>query len=151
MIFTCVIRVIHCSRISSQSPPNCFIATTIWPWRAARMTHKQAWCNHSRSGLVGRGPALNILLIILSPYRQTGCPRSIDNAVTLGPLYQHGLTLISVWINNYIHNEMLDEITYPSHTSKVDVWKWISNFITQSTGHVITYPVDLAGNVTCWL
>ena len=30
-----------------------------------------------------------------------------------GPFHQHGLTLISAWIGNYIHYKMWDEITYP--------------------------------------
>ena len=30
-----------------------------------------------------------------------------------GPFYSHGLTLIPVWISNYIHYKVWDEITYP--------------------------------------
>ena len=30
-----------------------------------------------------------------------------------GPFYNHGLTLIPAWISNYIHYNVLDEITYP--------------------------------------
>ena len=29
------------------------------------------------------------------------------------PFYQHGLTLISAWISNYMPNKVWDEITYP--------------------------------------
>ena len=30
-----------------------------------------------------------------------------------GPFYWHGLTLIPVWISNYMPSKMWDEITYP--------------------------------------
>ena len=33
--------------------------------------------------------------------------------MTRAPFYQHGLTLIPVWISNYIHGKGWDEITYP--------------------------------------
>ena len=42
-----------------------------------------------------------------------------------------------------IHFEVCDEITYPFpnfNGCAVEVWEWISNFITHFTGHVITYP-----------
>ena len=32
---------------------------------------------------------------------------------TCGPFYQHGLTLISAWISNYVTYKVWDEITYP--------------------------------------
>ena len=38
---------------------------------------------------------------------------SILEKINWGPLYQHGLILIPVWISNYIHYIVLDEITYP--------------------------------------
>ena len=44
---------------------------------------------------------------------------------------------------NYLHYKMWDEITYPFlnlNGATADVWKWVSNFITQITVHVITYP-----------
>ena len=50
----------------------------------------------------------------------------------LGPLYQHGLTIIPVWISNAIHYKAWDEITYqfPNiNSAAVEVWVWISNFI----------------------
>ena len=31
----------------------------------------------------------------------------------LMPRYQDGLTLIPAWLNNYIHYEVWDKITYP--------------------------------------
>ena len=39
-----------------------------------------------------------------------------DNAtgsLPSGPFYQHGLTLIPAWINNYTLHDVWDEITYP--------------------------------------
>ena len=32
---------------------------------------------------------------------------------TSSPFYEHGLTLITAWINNYIHYNGWDENTYP--------------------------------------
>ena len=29
-----------------------------------------------------------------------------------GPVYYHGLTLVSAWICNHIHHKVLDEFTY---------------------------------------
>ena len=56
-----------------------------------------------------------------------------------------GLTLIIARISNYTHYNAWDEITYPSpdfNGGTVEVWEWISNFISHFPGHVITYP--------CW-
>ena len=62
---------------------------------------------------------------------------------TSSPFYQHGLTLIPAWMNNYIHYKMWDEITYPFlnfNGCTVEVQEWLSNFIPHFTGLVITYP-----------
>ena len=37
----------------------------------------------------------------------------ITGNVTRSPFYKHGLTLIPVWISNYIHHKMWGEIIYP--------------------------------------
>ena len=45
--------------------------------------------------------------------------------------YHLGLALIATWISNYIHYNVLDEISYPSPNSNgaiVAVWEWICNF-----------------------
>ena len=63
--------------------------------------------------------------------------------MTRGLFYQHVLTLIPMWISNYIHYELWDKITYPFpnfNCAAVEVWEWISNFMPYFTGHVITYP-----------
>ena len=60
-----------------------------------------------------------------------------------GPFYYHGLTLIPAWISNFIHCKLWYEIIYPFpnfNGCTVEVWKWISNFISHFAGHVITYP-----------
>ena len=47
------------------------------------------------------------------------------------------------WISNYIHHRMWDEIIFPFpnfNGCTVEVWEWISNFISYFTGHVIIYP-----------
>ena len=62
---------------------------------------------------------------------------------TSGAFYSHGLTLIEAWISYYIHYKVWDGITYPFPNFKgatVEVWEWISNFITHFTVHVIPYP-----------
>ena len=54
---------------------------------------------------------------------------------TCGPFYLQGLILILTWINNYI--QMGDEITYlftNFNSATVEVWKWISNFISHLLG-----------------
>ena len=46
-------------------------------------------------------------------------------------------------ISNYTYHKMWNGITYPFpniNGATVEVWKWISNFIPQFSGHVITYP-----------
>ena len=40
-----------------------------------------------------------------------GISSDIQNKVNRDPFYQHGLTLISAWICNYIHHKVWDEIT----------------------------------------
>ena len=55
------------------------------------------------------------------------------------PFYQHGLTIIPAWVNNYIHYKVWDELTYPFpnlNGTTVEVWEWISNFIPHFTGYV---------------
>ena len=55
------------------------------------------------------------------------------------------LTSILVWISNYIHYKIWDEITYPFPNFSgftVEVWEWISYFISHSILYVISYP--------CW-
>ena len=62
-----------------------------------------------------------------------------------GPFRYHGLTLIPVWIINYIHYNAWDEIIYPFPNftgCSVKVSKWIINFIPHFTRRIITYP--------CW-
>ena len=64
---------------------------------------------------------------------------------TSGPFYKHGLILIPAWTSNYIHYKMWDAITYPLlnfNGATVEVYEWISNFISHVTRYVITYP--------CW-
>ena len=64
---------------------------------------------------------------------------------SMGPFYQHGLTLTPAWISNCIHYNMWDEITYPFlnfNGATVEVEEWISNFILHFSGYVITHP--------CW-
>ena len=72
------------------------------------------------------------------------CTRIVTLRVdTWSPLYQHGLTLILAWINNYTPNKMWDEIAYPFlnlSSAAAEVWEWISNLISWLTVHVITYP-----------
>ena len=49
---------------------------------------------------------------------------------------------IPAWISNYIHYKVCDEITYPYpnfNGATIEVWEWISNFITHFIGHMITY------------
>ena len=51
--------------------------------------------------------------------------------------------LTPAWISNNIHYNVWNEITYPFPNFKcatVEVWKWMSKFITHFTVHVITYP-----------
>ena len=52
------------------------------------------------------------------------------------------LTLIPTWISNHIHRKVWDEIAYPFPNfigCTVEVWGWISNFITHFPGYMITY------------
>ena len=64
---------------------------------------------------------------------------SIDvERVSSGPLYYHVLTLIPGWISNYIHHR---NYLYTPKLQTNNRWSlgWISTFIPQFTGHVITY------------
>ena len=50
-------------------------------------------------------------------------------------------TLIPAWISMFIHYKVWDGITYPCpnfNGATVEVWEWISNFISHLIGHVIT-------------
>ena len=46
----------------------------------------------------------------------------------LGPFYQHGLSLITAWINNCIHYKMYNEIACPFlnfNSDTTEVWEYI--------------------------
>ena len=52
---------------------------------------------------------------------------------------------VVAWINNHIHYNVWDEITYPVlnfNGATVEIYEWISNSIPHFTGCVITHP--------CW-
>ena len=54
--------------------------------------------------------------------------------------YTDGLTLIQLWIDNYILCDVWDEISYPCPSfngSTVEVWESISYFIPHFAEHVI--------------
>ena len=58
-----------------------------------------------------------------------------------GPIYWHGLTLISTCISNHMLSKVWDEITYSFSNfngATVEVWEWISNLISDITVHVVT-------------
>ena len=60
-------------------------------------------------------------------------------------LNQHGLTLFPAWICNHVHSIVWYEIIYPLSNvngTAVEVWQWISNFISHFIVEVIDYP--------CW-
>ena len=53
------------------------------------------------------------------------------------------ISLIPAWVSNNIRYKVLDEITYPFpnfNGATVEVWGWMSNFISHCTEHGITYP-----------
>ena len=54
-----------------------------------------------------------------------------------GSFYWHGWTLIPVWISNHLPSKVWDNITHPLpnfNSCTMDVWEWISNFITLCKG-----------------
>ena len=55
------------------------------------------------------------------------------------------------WINNHIPSNMSDEIAYVFTYIKdtaVEVWEWISNFMSHVTWYVITYPCCFDWNLS---
>ena len=73
-----------------------------------------------------------IILFTVSTHKKTG----------RGSFHKHGLTLIPVWINHYIHYMMWGEITYPFlnfNGATVEVQEWLNKFIPHFTWHVIIY------------
>ena len=72
--------------------------------------------------------------ILASPLQWQSCCRGVG-----------WWSFILIWISNYIHYEMCDEITYPFpsfNDATVEFGEWINNFIAHFIGHVISYP--------CW-
>ena len=63
-------------------------------------------------------------------------------AACKGSFYWHGLTFIPTWISNHILYKAWDDITHPFQNfngETIEIWEWISNFISHFTGYVITY------------
>ena len=56
----------------------------------------------------------------------------IFSEYTRSPFYKHGLTLVPVWINNYIHYKVWDEITYVSQTSVMQPLKFGNGYVISS-------------------
>ena len=59
-----------------------------------------------------------------------------------GPFYKHGFTSIPVWISNYFHEKAWSKINCPFPNcigASVNVWGWISNFLSHLTRQVISY------------
>ena len=64
--------------------------------------------------------------------------RSIESNEQLSGASETDITLIPVGISNYICYKVLDEITYSVtnfNDRAVEVWEWISNFISHLTVH----------------
>ena len=54
----------------------------------------------------------------------------------MGHSHNHVITLIPAWMDDYIQNEVWDEITYQFwkfNSAAIEIWKPISNFVTDST------------------
>ena len=82
-------------------------------------------------------PACKICLVCL---HQWGLTRSM---ITKRPFSQHGLTLIPAWISNSIHYKVWNKTISPFpnfNGAAIEVWGWISNFISHFIGRVIIYP-----------
>ena len=61
-------------------------------------------------------------------------------------LLLNGLTLIPGWIDNHVHHNVWNEITYPFPNldgTTVEVREWISKFIPRFTGHMIIFHVGM--------
>ena len=61
------------------------------------------------------------------------------------PFYQHGLTLITIWISNHMPSKRWDEFTYPFpnfNGCTVEVWEWIGTFIPYFVMDVIILSHD---------
>ena len=60
-------------------------------------------------------------------------PHLIDHSTTTRrPFYEHGLTLIPLWISNQQLSNVVDEFTHPNPyliDCTAEIWEWISNFI----------------------
>ena len=84
----------------------------------------------------------NAFMVTFPMKLQAGFSRAKD-IPTRDSVHQHSLTLIPAWISNYMHYKGWDEINSPLpnfNGATVEVWGWISNFISYYIGHVITHP-----------
>ena len=71
----------------------------------------------------------------------------LDDSVHWKPrvIIKPGVTggTISVWISNYIHHKVWDEITHPFlnfNSASIDIRDWLSNFISHFTRLLIGWP-----------
>ena len=92
------------------------------------------------------GPCLSNTVIAMSISAEAENKSSSKcggGVVYLSPFYQHWLTSIQAWINNYTPNKVWHEITYPFpnfNDCTVEVWEWINNFNAYCIMDVIAYP-----------
>ena len=94
--------------------------------------------------ILNQGPGL-VLYAICEPKQfrnminyMTICMFNYKSMIPVAPFYWHGIPLIS----NYFYHKVWDEITYHFlnfNGCTVEVYEWVSNFISHISGHVVTY------------
>ena len=103
-------------------------------------THKFiGWLNHRNNLVTNSHGSTNIK----GKYKHYFLQNSIGQVWAGHTFYWHGLTLILTWRDNYILYKVWDKITYPIpnfNNATVEVYEWISSFISHFPRNVITYP-----------
>ena len=88
---------------------------------------------------------LFLYLIMADDFAEDATTRSECALISMqrGPYHWRGLTFIKAWIRNHMPSKVYDEIVFPSpnfNGCTVEVWEWISIFISHVIIGVITYP-----------
>ena len=72
-------------------------------------------------------------------YRSTAAVTYSNVVIMIGMVEM----VVEAWLSNHMPSKDWDQITYPISNFNgrtIEVWKWISNFISHFVMDVITYP-----------
>ena len=128
-------KTIHMVPINSQAALSRFLSPGKWRWVTKEMLPIKLFADSC-------GDSHQIWPCRINLTCTFYIMKTIVNGEAPG-LLLHGLTVITVWVSNYIHHIIWDEFAYSFPNlggATIEFAELIRNLIPHFTGHVIIYP-----------